>query len=153
MASQSPMETLHTTPATMQLPAPTVWPIVLAFGLTLIFAGLVTSISVSILGAVLALAGTVGWFRDILPHEAHETVPVSGKVEPVVTTRPEVARVGWITHEHHRANRGISLGFFRHRCGRPPVHLSDRRPPLRRDASHVSAPPDSSGRPRRATPP
>src|SRR6267143_919762 len=103
MASQSPMDTLHTTPATMQLPAPTVWPIVLAFGLTLIFAGLVSSISVSILGAVLALAGTVGWFRDLLPHEAHETVPVSAKVEPVVTTRPEVARVGWITHELHRA--------------------------------------------------
>src|SRR5437016_6837056 len=109
MASQSPMETLHTTPATMQLPAPTVWPIVLAFGLTLIFAGLVTSISVSILGAVLALAGTVGWFRDILPHEAHETVPVSDKAEPVVTTRPEVARVVWITHELKRASLPVDV--------------------------------------------
>ena len=97
------METRNTTPSTVQLPAPTVWPIVLAFGLTLIFAGLVTSVSVSILGAVLAVAGTVGWFRDILPHEAHETVPVSDKVEPVVTTRPEVAPVGWITHELHRS--------------------------------------------------
>jgi hypothetical protein len=97
------METPHTTPATMQLPAPTAWPIVLAFGLTLIFAGLVTSLPVSILGAVLALAGTVGWFRDVLPHEAHETVPVSDRVEPVVTTRPEVASVGWITHELNRS--------------------------------------------------
>jgi hypothetical protein len=87
----------------MQLPAPTAWPIILAFGLTLIFAGLVTSISVSLLGAVLALAGTVGWFRDILPHEAHETVPVSDHAEPVVTTRPEVARVGWITRELNRS--------------------------------------------------
>jgi hypothetical protein len=103
------METRHTTPATMQLPAPTVWPIVLAFGLTLIFAGLVTSISVSILGAVLALAGTVGWFRDILPHEAHETVPVSDKAEPVVTTRPEVARVGWITHELNRSRLPLEI--------------------------------------------
>src|SRR2546425_2629397 len=109
MASQSPMETLHTTPATMQLPAPTVWPIVLAFGLTLIFAGLVTSISVSILGAVLALAGTVGWFRDILPHEAHETVPVSDKAEPIITTRPEVARVGWITHELNRSRLPLEI--------------------------------------------
>ena len=103
MASESPIETRRTTPATMQLPAPTAWPIVLAFGLTLIFAGLVTSISVSILGAVLALAGTVGWFRDILPHEAHEMVAVSDRVEPILTTRPEVARVGWITHELHRS--------------------------------------------------
>ncbi len=93
----------------MQLPAPTVWPIVLAFGLTLIFAGLVTSISVSILGAVLALAGTVGWFRDILPHEAHETVPVSDKAEPIITTRPEVARVGWITHELNRSRLPLEI--------------------------------------------
>ena len=103
------METRHATPATMQLPAPTVWPIVLAFGITLIFAGMVSSISVSILGAVLALAGTVGWFRDLLPHEAHETVPVSAKVEPVVTTRPEVARVGWITHELNRSRLPLEI--------------------------------------------
>jgi hypothetical protein len=109
MASESPMETRHTSPSSMQLPAPTVWPIVLAFGLTLIFAGLVTSISVSILGAVLALAGTVGWFRDVLPHEAHETVQVSDKAEPVITTRPEVARVGWITHELHRSRLPLEI--------------------------------------------
>jgi hypothetical protein len=103
MASESAMKLQYTTPSTVQLPAPTVWPIVLAFGLTLIFAGLVTSMLVSILGLVLAFTGAVGWFRDILPHEAHETVEVSARVEPVVTTRPEVARVGWITHELHRA--------------------------------------------------
>ena len=37
----------------VKLPAPTAWPIVLAFGITLLFAGLVTSASVSILGAIL----------------------------------------------------------------------------------------------------
>jgi len=100
---ESPIETRQASPATLQLPAPTAWPIVIAFGITLVFAGLLTSISVSILGAMLALAGAVGWFRDVLPHEAHETVPVSDKVEPVVTRRPEVARVGWITHEFNRS--------------------------------------------------
>jgi hypothetical protein len=100
---ESPIETRQIPPATLQLPAPTAWPIVLAFGITLLFAGLLTSVSVTILGAVLALAGTVGWFRDVLPHEAHETVLVSDKVEPAVTTRPEVARVGWITDELNRS--------------------------------------------------
>jgi hypothetical protein len=109
MASEAPMETRQTTRAIMQVPAPTVWPIVLAFGLALIFAGLVTSMSVSILGAVLALTGAVGWFRDILPHEAHETVPVSDKVEPVVTTRPEVAPVGWVTHELNRSRLPLEI--------------------------------------------
>jgi hypothetical protein len=97
------IEKQKATPATLQLPAPTAWPIVLAFGLTLIFAGLVTSVSVCVLGALLALAGTVGWFRDILPHEAHETVPVSDRVEPITTTRTEVAHVAWITQELNRA--------------------------------------------------
>jgi hypothetical protein len=103
LKSVLPIEAPHATPATLQLPAPTAWPIVLAFGISLIFAGMVTSASVSILGALLAIAGTVGWFRDILPHEAHETVPVSDRVEPIVTTRPEVARVGWITRELNRS--------------------------------------------------
>jgi hypothetical protein len=98
-----PIETRQIPPATLQLPAPTAWPIVLAFGITLLFAGLLTAISVSILGAVLALAGVIGWFRDVLPHEAHETVVVSDKVEAVVTTRPEVERVGWITDELNRS--------------------------------------------------
>jgi hypothetical protein len=100
---QSPIETRQIGTTTVQLPAPTAWPIVLALGITLLFAGLLTSVSVTLLGAVLALAGVVGWFRDVLPHEAHETVPVSGKVEPVFTTRPQVARVGWITDELNRS--------------------------------------------------
>ncbi|MDQ1406957.1 MAG: hypothetical protein QOG55_2586 [Acidobacteriaceae bacterium] len=100
---QSPIETRQIGTATVQLPAPTAWPIVLAFGVTLVFAGLLTSASVTLLGAVLAVAGVIGWFRDVLPHEAHETVLVSDKVEPVVTTRPEVARVGWITDEVNRS--------------------------------------------------
>ena len=61
---------------TIEVPAPTPWPIVLAFGITLLFAGLVTSEAVSVLGAVVAIAGAVGWFRDVLPYEAHESVQV-----------------------------------------------------------------------------
>ena len=53
------------------MPAPTAWPFVLAFGFTLLFAGLLTKQSVSVLGAVLALAGCVGWFREVFPRE-HE---------------------------------------------------------------------------------
>jgi hypothetical protein len=100
---ESPIEMRQIPPATLQLPAPTAWPIVLAFGITLLFAGLLTSASVSVLGSVLAVAGVVGWFRDVLPLEAHETVPVSDKVEPVVTARPEVERVGWVTDELNRS--------------------------------------------------
>src|SRR2546430_15683893 len=67
----------------IELPAQSAWPIVLAFGLTLVFAGLVTSASVSLLGAILAIAGCVGWFRDVLPEEKHEHVSVSERFTPV----------------------------------------------------------------------
>jgi len=91
------------------LPAPTAWPIVLAFGVTLVFAGLVTSFSVSLLGAILASAGSVGWFREVLPQEKQEGVSVSEKVTPVTTRRLQVARVGWKTQELHRARLPLEI--------------------------------------------
>jgi len=87
---------------TVEVPASTPWPIVLAFGITLLFAGLVTSEAVSVLGAVVAIAGAVGWFRDVLPYEAHETVQVAPQAPAVTTMRHEVARME-IEHELRRA--------------------------------------------------
>ncbi len=60
----------------LQLPAPTVWPIVLALGITLCIAGLLTSVVVSVLGLILSAIASVGWFRNVLPHETHEDVAV-----------------------------------------------------------------------------
>jgi len=96
-------------PSNIELPAPTAWPIVAAFGVALLFAGLVTSASVSILGAILMVSGWVGWFCDVLPHEKHESVPVSAEVIPIATTRPAVARVDLITHEPHRARLPLEI--------------------------------------------
>ena len=96
-------------PGKIDLPAPTAWPIIAAFGVALLFSGLVTSRAVSILGAILTVSGWVGWFCDVLPHEKHESVPVSTELIPVVTTRPEVARVDLITHEPHRARLPLEI--------------------------------------------
>jgi hypothetical protein len=95
-------------PASVEMPAPTAWPIVLAFGLALLFAGLLTSVSVSALGAVLTVTGCVGWFRQVLPHEKHETVPVVTEAVPVVTVRREVVRIE-IAPEMHRARLPIEI--------------------------------------------
>ena len=86
---------------TIELPAPTAWPIVMAFGLTLVFAGLVTNASVSILGAILTIAGCVGWFRDVLPHEAAGPLgalhgPPSAPVRPL---SPGVTKNDFKSHE------------------------------------------------------
>ncbi len=95
--------------AAVELPAPTAWPIVLAFGIALLFAGLVSSASVSILGAILAVCGSVGWFCEVLPVEKHESVPVLGEVAAVRTTRPMVARIEWADRELHRARLPLEI--------------------------------------------
>ena len=64
------------TPREIEVPAPTAWPFILALGAALLFAGLVTSASVSCLGALLLAAGSVGWFREVFPHEHEEVVPI-----------------------------------------------------------------------------
>ncbi len=79
MAMLVPVEELDQgarAPVEIEVPASTAWPIVLAFGFTLLFAGLLTSVSVSTLGLVLSVAGCVGWFREVFPHEHEQTVPV-----------------------------------------------------------------------------
>jgi len=104
---------------TIKVPASTAWPIVLAFGLTLLFAGLVTSEAVSILGAIIAVAGAVGWFRDVLPREAHESVVAVLQAPSVTTMRREVARIeiarelrrAWLPVEVHPISAGVKGGL------------------------------------------
>ena len=88
-----PADAFEAAPRTVNLPAPTAWPIALALGVTLLFAGLLTSSSVSILGAILFVTACVGWFRDILPQEKVETVEVRDEVPLISTTSREVERL------------------------------------------------------------
>lgn len=75
------------------LPKPTAWPLVLSLGITLLLAGLLTHWIISVLGLVLMLPSIVGWFRQVLPHESHEAVPVHVVMEPISTRRINVVRI------------------------------------------------------------
>jgi len=68
---------------TIEVPAPTPWPFVTSFGLALLFAGLVTSLAVSIVGLVVILFGAVGWFRDVLPVPQEELVAIATTPAPI----------------------------------------------------------------------
>jgi len=83
-------------PEIIAMPAPTVWPLVTALGITLGWAGLVTNIVVSVVGLVLFLCGLVGWWREVLPVEKHEAIPVpppERRAAPVQTQLHTVARL------------------------------------------------------------
>jgi hypothetical protein len=68
---------------TIEVPASTAWPFVTSFGLALLFAGLVTSLAVSVVGLVVILFGAVGWFRDVLPVPKEELVAIANTPAPI----------------------------------------------------------------------
>ena len=80
----------------IEVPAPTPWPMITALGITLLAAGLVTHLVVSAGGVILALRGAVGWFREDLPVERVELVPVRPAIEralPVKTSTRTAAHL------------------------------------------------------------
>ena len=70
---------------TVEVPASTPWPFVTAFGLALLFAGLVTSLAVSVVGAVVLLRGAIGWFRVVMPVQQEESVKLVRTLSATVT--------------------------------------------------------------------
>jgi hypothetical protein len=121
MATLAPIEKLEQnsrTPIEIEVPASTAWPIVLSFGFTLLFAGLLTSVSVSALGLVLSVVACVGWFREVFPREHEETVPVALEEQRVTTNRrvvervpiaPELLRV-WLPLKTYPISAGVKGG-------------------------------------------
>lgn len=106
-------------PVELHLPAPTAWPFVLALGVVFLFTGLLTSISVSILGAILSVAGSVGWFREVFPREKEVEVPVVREAISIATERPRVqsfpvapeAIRAWLPLETYPVSAGVKGGW------------------------------------------
>ena len=106
-------------PRTIEVPAPTAWPFILAFGAALLFAGLVTSMSVSVLGAALALAGCVGWFCAVFPREQEEAVAVAPEDIRIITDRKVVDRLpvpgdqvrAWLPVRTYPISAGVKGGL------------------------------------------
>jgi hypothetical protein len=107
------------TPKSVVMPAPTAFPFVFALGSALMFTGLLTNMSVSVLGAILWVFGAVGWFRQVLPHEHHEEIPVIGEPAPAVERAPEVVRLpigadvprAWLPLKIYPVSAGVKGGL------------------------------------------
>jgi hypothetical protein len=92
----------------LRVPASTASPIILALGVALLFAGLISSLYVSIAGILIVLSGSIAWFRDVLPHEKEQLVPASPTVA-VSTNRAEIAPIHAITGHLHRARLPMEI--------------------------------------------
>jgi len=119
MSTRSATEELNESPREIEVPAPTAWPFILALGAALLFAGLVTSLSVSCLGALLAMAGSVGWFREVFPHEREEVVAVAPEDIRLTTDRRVVERLpilpdqvrAWLPLHTYPVSAGVKGGL------------------------------------------
>ncbi len=122
MATRSATDELNQNPRApreIEVPAPTAWPFIVAFGVALLFAGLVTSTSVSFLGALLSLAGSAGWFREVFPHEHEEIVPVLPEDIRLSTARRVVDRLpiladqfrAWLPVRTYPISAGVKGGL------------------------------------------
>jgi hypothetical protein len=69
------------------VPAPTVWPFMVALGLALICAGVVTHIVVSIVGGIVLARAAIGWWFDVLPEQQEEPVLVTPVAQVSTSSR------------------------------------------------------------------
>ncbi|MFM7807400.1 MAG: hypothetical protein ACKPEA_05650 [Planctomycetota bacterium] len=77
------------TPYLRGIPEPTSGPLWAGFGVTMVFAGLVTHWTVSLLGAVCAVAGFIAWAKSCFPEESLEAL---AKGSEVVEPAPALER-------------------------------------------------------------
>jgi len=101
-------ETQHSAAGVVHMPVSEGWPLVTAFGLTLVLVGLLTHWMVSVLGAVCLVSGLVGWFREVLPHEVHEAVPVEAGPREGVALGREVRHLQ-VGEMGHRARLPLEI--------------------------------------------
>jgi hypothetical protein len=92
----------------VQVPACTGWPLVAAFGFTLVFAGLLTHVMISSLGAITLCAGLAGWFGQVLPQEAHDSVAVEEEERAPAPLIPKVRHLE-IGQSGHRARLPLKI--------------------------------------------
>jgi hypothetical protein len=117
-----PHEHHHGSEQGVDLPIPTANPIIAAFGVTLVAAGVVTSLVVSLVGLIIGLIGAIGWFRDVFPTPKHELYPLAEadrRPKPVKVSPRRISHLHYgetghrvrIPVEVHRYSAGIIGGL------------------------------------------
>ena len=107
----------------LAMPRPTVWPIVVALGVTLLGAGWATNLLLSVVGAVLFVLGLFGWISQLLPGRGHlheplvgqapRPLPVSAKPGTVDQLRAGVAGYRFqLPESFHPISSGVKGGIL-----------------------------------------
>ena len=88
------------------MPAPTAWPLVAALGMTLTFAGFLTTWPIGGVGFILCMIGFIGWFKDCYPSDLEVELEVLPHHVPSEVT---TSRTTDKSHPHHRAKLPLQI--------------------------------------------
>lgn len=78
-----------------------------AFGITLLFAGIVTTWSVAVVGAIFGLAGATHWWREVHPDSKEYAPTINVHPDPVTPRIGIVARL--MQERRHRARLPLTI--------------------------------------------
>ncbi|MEE2972733.1 MAG: hypothetical protein VX672_06375 [Planctomycetota bacterium] len=113
--SELPNDPNRSVPYLEAIPRSTPWPMITAFGVTFVFAGIVTSPMVSVVGAIASIVGLVGWFRDVLPAERTEAIPIDDAATPLAPVElpdaPAISPRRIVPEEIHPYRSGVLGGL------------------------------------------
>ena len=118
----NPQEHEHSSQEGVHLPTPTTWPLMCAFGITLMAAGLVTTLVVTLVGFIIGLIAAVGWFRSVFPTPTHTIYPLAEadrRPAPVKVSKRQIGHLKYGESSHrvripvevHRYSAGIVGGL------------------------------------------
>lgn len=102
-------------PYARAIPRPTSGPMVAAFGVAMLFAGIVTNVAASVIGLVALLWGGAIWFREVMPGESVEPIEATGGqtvvVPPPLPSREAPSRRLVLPVEIHPYRAGVLGGL------------------------------------------
>jgi len=77
-------------PRGIEMPRPTLWPLVLSLGLAMAGLGAaLNAIAFLAVGGILFIVGLWGWMGELLPGHGHEAEPTTHPLPAAVAPRPE----------------------------------------------------------------
>ncbi len=91
----------------IELPAPCAGPMICAFGVTLLFAGIVTTWPVAVVGFVFGLAGATHWWREVHPDSREYAPTINVHPTPITVRTDGVVRL--MQSRTHRARVPLEI--------------------------------------------
>src|SRR6202023_104578 len=112
-----PHEHGHSTEEGVELPTPTTWPLMCAFGITLLGLGLVTTLVITLIGFIIGLIAAIGWVRSVFPTPKHILYPLADADRRPAPVRVSPRRINHLHYGESSHRTRIPVEVHRYSAG------------------------------------